>query len=130
MADDRRRGGQRSSSDLRRLDSYRTGLAAEYVAAACLMARGHRVIARRYKTSLGEVDLITRKGRRIHFVEVKYRATRFDCELAASEAVARRVKAAADLWIAKHRAYHGYSFAFDLVFVRPWRLPQYLPNAL
>ena len=55
-----------------------------------LLAKGFRPIARRYKTPLGEIDLIVKRGRTIAFVEVKARASRDD----ALESVGRAVGAA------------------------------------
>ena len=42
--------------------AYRHGLAAELAAAALLLAKGYRLLARRYRTPLGEIDLIVRRG--------------------------------------------------------------------
>ncbi len=47
------------------------------------MAKGYRILAARYRTPLGEIDLIARKGSVVAFVEVKARRS----EMAAVEAV-------------------------------------------
>ncbi len=107
----------------------RDGAAAEVIAAMYLMAHGHRILARRFKTPLGEIDLITRKGRRIGFVEVKLRRTRLDCEAAITPRLGQRVRRAAGLWHAKHEAYRDFDTGFDLVFVMPWQWPVYLRDA-
>ena len=60
-----------------RQSRYRSGHTAEFAAAAYLIARGHRILARRFKTPAGEIDLITLKAGRVGFVEVKRRATLF-----------------------------------------------------
>ena len=54
--------------------SYRHGHVAEAAAMLLLLAKGFRPVARRYKTPLGEIDLIVKRGRTIAFVEVKARA--------------------------------------------------------
>jgi putative endonuclease len=46
---------------------------AESVAAWSLRLRGYRIVARRFRTPLGEIDLIARRGRLVAFVEVKAR---------------------------------------------------------
>jgi putative endonuclease len=61
-----------------RREAYRHGHAAEAAAMLFLLAKGFRPIARRYKTPLGEVDLIVKRGRLIAFVEVKARALERD----------------------------------------------------
>jgi len=51
------------------------GAAAESIAAAYLAERGYQLIARNYKTRLGEVDLIVEKGIALVFVEVRSRSS-------------------------------------------------------
>ena len=46
----------------------------EDVACAELGRRGYAVLARRYRTRMGEIDIIARDGETIVFVEVKARA--------------------------------------------------------
>ena len=51
----------------------RRGRIAEWIAAAFLCLKGYRILARRYRSKLGEIDLIAVRGRRLAFVEVKRR---------------------------------------------------------
>lgn len=53
----------------KRVRAYRHGLLAETIAALLLRLKGHRIIARRYKTPVGEIDLVALKGKRLAFVE-------------------------------------------------------------
>ena len=46
----------------------------EDVACAELNRRGYAVLARRYRTRMGEIDIIARDGETVVFVEVKARA--------------------------------------------------------
>ena len=39
------------------------------------MARGYRILARRFRTPHGEIDIVARRGGLIAFVEVKARAS-------------------------------------------------------
>jgi putative endonuclease len=50
-----------------------TGRRGEDVAAAALEARGYVVVARRYRTRAGEIDIVARDGDTLVFVEVKAR---------------------------------------------------------
>ena len=52
---------------------YWTGLRGEMQAARYLRRQGMRVLARRYRTPHGEIDLIARDGEYLVFVEVKTR---------------------------------------------------------
>ena len=42
-----------------RVAAFRTGLSAEARAAAWLMAKGYRILAKRFRTPHGEIDLVT-----------------------------------------------------------------------
>ncbi len=61
-----------------RVRAYRSGLAAETMAALMLRLKGHRIVAQRYKTPVGAIDLVALKGRRLAFIEVKRRNTAED----------------------------------------------------
>lgn len=91
---------------------------------------GHRVLARRYKTPVGELDLIVLKGKCVRFVEVKRRATRAECEISITPVSAKRVRRAAEAWLARNSQYQRHDLGFDVVFVLPWRWPVILRNAL
>jgi putative endonuclease len=54
-----------------RVAAFQTGLSAESRAAALLMAKGYRILAKRYRTPHGEIDLIAKRRNLIAFVEVK-----------------------------------------------------------
>lgn len=103
---------------------------AEYAAAAFLLAKGHRILARRFKTRIGEIDLIAKRGRRVVFVEVKHRATLADCQASVTPLTRRRVHSAADLWLARHERFQNCDLGFDLVFIVPRHWPMHLINAL
>lgn len=110
--------------------SERQGHRAETLAAIVLRLRGYRILARRTRTALGEIDLVALRGRRLAFVEVKRRATEEAVEAAVSQAQRDRIRRAASLWLARHERYQAHEIAFDLVLIVPRRWPRYLPNAL
>jgi putative endonuclease len=64
------------------------GKTGEDLAAAELERRGYAILARRYRTRHGEIDIVARDGGTLAFVEVKVRATG-ECGTAL-EAVDRR----------------------------------------
>ncbi len=121
---------QKPDASSERRSRYRRGYAAEFVAAAFLMAKGHRILAWRFKTGAGEIDLITRKRGRVGFVEVKRRATLADCEASITPKLRSRVRRAADLWMARNQKYQTADVGFDLVFVLPWRRPVFMKDGL
>jgi len=109
--------------------AYRHGHLAELAAAALLLLKGYRLIARRYKTPLGEIDLVVKRGRLIAFVEVKARGSFGDALEAVGPAAERRIVGAADLWLAKHPDAVGLDLRYDIVAVAPWRIPEHVPDA-
>ncbi len=92
------------------------------------MIKGYRVVARRYKTRLGEIDLIARRGDLVLIVEVKVRPTLIQAMEAISHMSERRIEAAADLWLSRQPDYSRLSVRFDMVAVLPRRWPIHVPN--
>jgi putative endonuclease len=109
--------------------AYRSGVIAEGLVALLLRLKGHRIVARRYKTPVGEIDLVALKGRRLAFIEVKRRKTREDAAWTLPTRQRRRIVRAAQYWLASHPDYAGHDIAFDVVLAAPWRLPHYIKNA-
>jgi putative endonuclease len=102
---------------------------AEAVAAWYLRAKLYRVLARRYRTPAGEIDLVVRRGRVIAFVEVKRRPTEGEALEAVTRQARRRIVRAAGLWLAAHPDALSFDRRFDVVAVRPGRLPRHLVAA-
>ena len=112
-----------------RVKAYRRGLFAETVAALLLRLRGHRIVAQRYKTPVGEIDLVALKGRRLTFIEVKRRKTADDAAWTLFAKQRRRIVRAAQYWLAGHPDFAGHDIAFDVVLAAPWAWPRYIENA-
>ncbi|HCP81817.1 MAG TPA: hypothetical protein DIT67_09585 [Octadecabacter sp.] len=55
----------------RGLTSYHAGLAAEDIVAQSYARAGHRVLAKRWRGSCGEIDLVSQDGEGVIFIEVK-----------------------------------------------------------
>jgi putative endonuclease len=115
--------------DPKRQSAFRLGVSAEGRAALLLAAKGYRELARRWKSPLGEVDLVMRRGRTIVFVEVKARARIDDAAWAVLPRQQRRIVGAAEAWLAAHPEHAGYDVRFDAVLVAPRRLPQHIEAA-
>jgi putative endonuclease len=111
-----------------RFKAYRRGHRSEWLAALALMLKGYRIVARRYRTRLGEIDLIARRGDLVAIVEVKARPTLADAMEAVAWQSERRIEAAADLWLSRQRDYARLSVRFDLVAVLPRRWPVHVEN--
>lgn len=110
--------------------SERQGHTAERIAALALMLRGYRILGRRQKTPLGEIDLIAVRGRRVAFVEVKRRPTLVAAQSALTPDQRARIRRAAGLWLARNARYQSHEMGFDLVLMAGRRWPRYLRDAL
>ena len=93
------------------------------------MAKGFRIRARRWRSPVGEVDLVARRGRLLVFVEVKARGRFDDAAEAVTERQRRRIAGAAAAWLASHADDVGCDIRFDAVLVAPWRLPRHIAAA-
>jgi putative endonuclease len=102
---------------------------AESLAAWSLRLRGYRIVARRFRTPLGEIDLIAQRGRLLAFVEVKARTDLEQALIALSPRQRQRTARAAELFLLRRPDLAGHTLRFDLVAVRPWRMPRHLVDA-
>lgn len=111
-----------------RLRAYRRGHRSEWFAALALSVKGYRVLARRYRTKLGEIDIVARRGDLIAIVEVKARPTLAEAMDAIGRESAWRIEGAADLWLARQPDRSKLSMRFDMVAVLPRRWPIHVEN--
>jgi putative endonuclease len=112
-----------------REQAERRGRRAEQVALWYLRLKGYRLLARRFKSKMGEVDLIMRKGSTTAFIEVKARPTRDEAILAVSASQARRIQAACSAWMARDPKAAAGICRFDIVAVPASFWPQHIENA-
>ena len=108
----------------------RRGRLAEIAAAALLMLKGYRVLERRVRSPLGEIDLIAVRGRRLAFVEVKSRRSLEDAQTSITSRQSRRIRAAAERWVWRHPGYRDHEFGLDAVLLDASFWPRHVPNAL
>jgi putative endonuclease len=100
------------------------GRAAERRALWHYRLRGYRVLDRNVWTGGNELDLVVRRGRRLAFVEVKAKAgpARGDpLEMVTAEKQ-RRLRRAAEAWLAAHPEAAGLEARFDVLAVRDGRV--------
>ena len=109
-----------------RVAAFRTGVSAEARAAAFLMAKGYRILAKRFRTPYGEIDLVARRRNLIAFIEVKARATLDDAAYAVTPRQQRRIIDAAQGWLVAHPEHAEFDMRFDVMLIAPKRLPRHL----
>ncbi len=112
-----------------RVAAFRTGLSAESRAAAYLIAKGYRIVARRFRTPVGEIDIVARRRGLLVFVEVKARATLDDAAESITPRGRQRIVAAAEAWLSRNPDDASAPMRFDAVLVAPGRIPRHIPGA-
>ena len=109
--------------------AFRLGISAESRAAALLIAKGFRILARRFRSPVGEIDIVARKRHLLVFVEVKARERLDDAAWSVTERQRARIIAAAEAWLADHPDPSIQDIRFDAMLVAPGRVPQHIPAA-
>ena len=104
------------------------GREGETRAAWYLRLRGWRILDRRVRTPVGEVDLVARRGKLVAFVEVKTRATAAELDFAIDEHRLARVAAAAEYLMPRY-AGPGDDIRVDVILIAPRTLPRHIENA-
>jgi putative endonuclease len=112
-----------------RVAAFRTGLSAESRAAAFLIAKGYRILARRFRTPHGEIDIVARRRQLLAFVEVKARRSLDEAAYAVTPRQQLRIIAAAQGWLMAHPEHSAFELRFDAMLIAPRRLPRHLPGA-
>ncbi len=113
----------------RRRRANRHGSRAEWLAAASLVLRGYRILARRYVVVGGEIDIVARRGATVAFIEVKARASRDAALAAVTSGKRRRVERAAAVWLARNPWAMRCVLRGDALLVVPWRWPRHMADA-
>lgn len=112
-----------------RITAERHGQRAEALAAWFLRLKFYRIIERRYKTPVGEIDLVAERFGVTVFIEVKARA-KAGAAAAALEAVNQsRITRAAEYWLSRHPGKSETLFRFDVIFLAQGRWPRHVVNA-
>jgi putative endonuclease len=109
--------------------AFRLGISAESRAAAFLIAKGFRILARRWRSPVGEIDIVARRRQLLVFVEVKARENLDDAAWSVTERQRMRIIAAAEAWLAQYPDQSIRDIRFDAMLVAPGRIPRHLPAA-
>jgi len=112
-----------------RVAAFQTGLSAESKASAWLIAKGYRILARRFRTPYGEIDIVARRRDLLAFVEVKARANLDDAAYSVTPQQQQRIIAAAQAWLMVHPEHAEMDMRFDAILIAPKHLPKHLMAA-
>ena len=116
-----------TKADRQRRDA--TGRRAEIMSAWLLRLKGYRVLAQRFKTPVGEIDLIAKRASIIAFIEVKARPSAAVAMESVSARQRRRITRAALVFLQKRPDLAENQLRFDLILVTPGHLPHHIVDA-
>ena len=116
-----------------KLTAVRFGRWAERLCRWTLIVSGWRILAHGYRpkrgSGAGEIDLIVRRGNVVAFIEIKARHTVQSGMDAISQDQRLRIMRSAELYIGTHPHLESEDIRFDVMLVRPWRLPMHIREA-
>lgn len=107
-----------------RLAAHQRGHASETRAALWLRLKGYRILARRLKTHVGEIDLVAAAPfGPVCFVEVKARNSARNAAESVGPAQQTRIARAASLYLASRPGLARRGSRFDIIAIAPGALP-------
>lgn len=109
-------------------NTYKRGLLAERAAAWLLRLKGYTILERRFKTYVGEIDLIAKRGRTLIAVEVKYRETLALAAESITPSQRRRIVRALGSFC-QHTRFRVENIRFDAILFSPYKWPMHIQNA-
>lgn len=119
----------KAEPDAERQIAFRTGISAESRAAALLVAKGFRILARRWKSPVGEIDIIARRRHLLLFVEVKARNNLDEAAESVTVRQRQRIVAAGEAFLATYPDPSVHDIRFDAVLVAPGKMPRHIQGA-
>ena len=117
-----------------KIKSYKFGIIAEFIAIFFLRIKGYKILQRRYKTFVGEIDIVATKGSYIIAIEVKARKrlvikNGFLIDEVLGSAQQKRIKRAMTSFIkSNYKKYQNHNIRFDLIVICPYKIPLHLIN--
>ena len=105
------------------------GRRAETLARWLLRAKGYRILESRFRSPVGELDIVARRRRTLVFVEVKARDDAAEAIRSITPQQRARITRAASAYLAAHPGLAGLDMRFDVMLAVPRRLPIHMRNA-
>lgn len=111
------------------LNSYQKGVWSEWVISIYLQVLGYKILSKRFKTKLGEIDLVAQKRGVLVFVEVKNRKRLGDALSVVDGKTQQRIVNAAKLFVQKYPHEGAKGFRFDVIALYSGLCVQHIRNA-
>ncbi|MGB9154027.1 MAG: YraN family protein [Alphaproteobacteria bacterium] len=108
---------------------HQTGLAAENLCRLALRLKFYRILAERYKTPVGEIDIVAARGNTVIAVEVKARPTPEEAIASISDQQRARIAHALQDFIMRNPRFSRADLRFDVMLATPRKWPQHIKNA-
>lgn len=105
--------------------TYQYGIEAESSAIKFLQNKDYKIIAQRYKTKLGEVDIVAEIDQTLVFIEVKARKSQELIEVMLRKNQINRIRNAARYFLAKYPIYQNHDIRFDFILFEKSLEPQH-----
>jgi len=109
--------------------TYDRGIMAEGAAELFLRAKGFEILERRYRTPVGEVDIIAIDDQYLVFVEVKARATLDIALESLTPKMRTRIQDASMHFVSANPKFAGYPMRIDVMAVKLPFTIRHLENA-
>ena len=111
-----------------KIKNRKFGILAEFIATIYLKLKFYRIIARNYRNKLGEIDIIAIKNNNIIAIEVKARKKDYLLEEILTKNQINRIKRSMNIFYSRKKYYGKYNMRFDLIIIKPYKLPQHYKN--
>ena len=102
---------------------------AESYAVWILGLKNHLILAQRFRSPVGEIDIVAVRASLLVFFGIKARPRRNTAIMSLSPRQQRRIQRASALYVARHPALARLHQRFDMVLVQLRRLPEHLRDA-
>ncbi len=102
---------------------------AEQIAALWLRLKGYRLLARNWRSPMGEIDILARRGDILVLVEVKSRGEFSAAAEALRAEQAHRLRRALDHYVQLHPQFRDLDRRCDCILFARGYLPQHIKNA-
>ena len=119
----------KAEADPERQAAFNRGISAESQAASFLIGQGYRILARRFRCAMGEIDIVAGKRHTIIFVEVKARPTLDGAAWSVTDRQRARIARAAEIWLANNPKAVFRDLRFDAILIAPGKRPEHIQGA-
>ena len=113
---------------MKKKKTYQFGILSEKISILFLRLKGYQILAWRYKTYFGEIDIIAKRGRVIAIIEVKARRYETTFEEVLRPNQIQRVKKATEFFLSKNQKFQNHLIRFDFIAVNKFLLPRHYQN--